>query len=99
MPGAFITDDLASLLSESDFGVVGTYKGASVPGIFDNGHVEVSSGEGFTKIVRECSFTGRTADFPNIADGDALVIGGVSYSIRQWIDDGTGEIEIIMEAP
>lgn len=97
MPGAFITNDLAALLSESDFGVLATYGGETVPGIFDDGDVEVDSGEGPTQIVRECSFTGRSADFPNIADGQTIVIADVSYRIRRWIDDGTGEIEIILE--
>lgn len=97
MPGAFIASDLIVMLSETDFGVTATYAGGTVPGIFDKGDVEVDSGEGFTKIVKEYSFTGRSADFPSIADGDVMVIGGVSYLIRRWIDDGTGEIEIIME--
>jgi len=97
MPGAFITGDMTALLAQSDFGVIATYGGSQVPGIFDNGHVEVQNGEGVTMIVRECSFTGRSADFPSIAEGDTLVISGLTYTVRTWVDDGAGEIEIIVE--
>lgn len=97
MPGAFIQDDMAALLNEAEFAVRAAYGGGIVSGIFDNGDVEVTSGEGVAKIVRECSFTGRSVDFPNIAEGETVTIGSASYTIRSWIDDGTGEIEIIME--
>lgn len=97
MPGAFIADDMTALLAESDFGVIATYGGSQVPGILDQGDIEVQNGEGATMIVRECSFTGRSADFPSIAEGDTLIINASTYTVRTWMDDGTGEIEIILE--
>lgn len=100
MPGSFIRNDLAALFNPADFGVergAAVYDGESVMGIFDNGHVEVQAGEGPVGIMRECVFTGRSADFPSIAEGDILTIDSVDYAIRDWIDDGEGEIQIVLE--
>jgi len=102
MPGSFIRNDLAALFNPSDFGVEqgsAIYGGNAVAGIFDNGDVEVQMGEGPVDIVRECAFTGRSADFSNIAEGDFLTIDGVVYVIREWMDDGEGEIQIRLEPP
>ena len=102
MPGSFIRNDLAALVNPSDFGVEQgsvVYDGNPVIGIFDNGDVEVQAGEGPVAIVRECAFTGRSADFPNIAEGDILTIDDVAYVIREWMDDGEGEIQIRLEPP
>lgn len=102
MAGSFIRNDLAALFNPADFGVeqgAAVYDGESVMGIFDNGHVEVQAGEGPVAIVRECMFTGRSADFPSIAEGDVLTIDSVDYTIREWMDDGEGEIQIVLEPP
>jgi hypothetical protein len=100
MPGSFIRNDLAALFNPNDFGVEqgsAVYGGNPVMGIFDNGHVEVQAGEGAVAIVRECAFTGRSVDFPNIAEGDFLMIDSAVYIIQEWMDDGEGEIQIRLE--
>jgi hypothetical protein len=102
MPGSFIRNDLVALFKPSDFGVEqgsAIYGGNPVIGIFDNGDVEVQAGEGPVAIVRECAFTGRSADFSNIAEGDFLTIDDVVYIISEWQDDGECEIQIRLEPP
>lgn len=101
MAGSFITDDLGVLFASSDFGEASgtvTWKGNPVTDvIFDDEDVEVEAGEGVAQIVPRANMTGKAADFPNIADGDAVVINGVSFEVRNWMNDGTGVIEIFLE--
>ena len=97
MPAAFIAADVAHCTSSSEFGEDVTYKGVTVTGIFDDEDIEVVTGEGVAQIVNQAMFTGQTADFDGIADGDAMVIRGVTYAVRNWKMDGTGQIEVILE--
>lgn len=85
MPGSFIQNDLSVMLVSSDFGETGaTYKGAVVSGIFDDDDVEATLGEGVSQIIAQPTFTGRTTDFPSIADGDAMVIRGETFTVKNW---------------
>lgn len=100
MAGSFITRDLTALFSPSDFGEdsgAASYKGNPVSGIFDDDDVEVTMGEGPTMIQHRTTFTGKSADFAGIADADAMVIRGVAYLVRHWMDDGAGVIEVHLE--
>jgi len=101
MPGAFLSNDMTTFFNADEFGEAPdsvTWKGTPVThGIFDDEDVEFAMGEGVTQIDRQASFTGRSADFDGIADGDAMVIRGVNYLVKNWKDDGTGEIEIFLE--
>lgn len=99
MAGNFLTTDLASILNTDEFAVTATYGGKTVNGIFDDEDVEVPIGDGTTRIIPQCMFTGRSADFNGIADGQSLTLSGTAYTIRTWMDDGTGVIEIFMERP
>jgi hypothetical protein len=100
LAGAFLTSDLVALMSPSEFGEnigAASYKGVPVVGIFDDDDVEVTMGEGPSMIQHQTVFTGRSADFIGIADGDAMVIRAVSYQVRHWMDDGVGVIEVHLE--
>lgn len=100
MPGSFITDDLKSLLAASDFGVASntvTHAGSPIPyGIFEEDDTEVVSGEGVVQIVRVPMFTGREQDFSVIADGDAMVVNGTSFVVKNW-ERESGIITIMLE--
>lgn len=92
--------DLGALFASSDFGEADgdiVYKGNSIEGIFDDEDVEFQLGEGVPEIHHQIMVTAKSADFPNIADGDILTIRGNPHIIRNWKDDGTGVIEVFLE--
>jgi hypothetical protein len=97
MPGNFLTNDMSKILKTTAFAVTATYDGTVVTGIFDDEDTEVVMGDGTIRIAHQCQFSGRTEDFDGIAENDILVIAGVTYNIRAWMDDGTGSIDIEME--
>lgn len=85
MPGSFIQNDLNVMLVSSDFGETGaTYNSAPVAGIFDDDDIEATLGEGVSQIIAQPTFTGKTTDFPSIADGDTLVIRGETFKVKNW---------------
>jgi hypothetical protein len=47
--------------------------------------------------LQQPRFHCRTADVSTAAEGDAIVIGGVSYTIRIVQDDGTGMTMLVLE--
>ena len=97
-----LASDLADILSIDEFAVAATYtpsggSAATVNGVFDNETVPVEAG-GFVPVHEEQPrFTCRTADVSGVSDGDAIVINGVSYTIRAWVHDGTGVTVLQLE--
>lgn len=91
-----IADDLAAILNVEEFAQAVTYRRkdglgeSAINGIFDNETIPVETG-GFVPVHEEQPrFTCRTADVPNIAETDQLVVGAVTYVVRAWVHDGTG---------
>jgi hypothetical protein len=101
MPGSFIKNDLTTLFATSDFGVANgdlTINGVVIEqGIFDDGDVEVDSGEGVAQIVPRPVFITATDKIPTLADGDTLEYQGFRYTVKNWIHDGTGVTTIYLE--
>lgn len=100
MPGSFLQNDLAQLVASSDFGEAAgsaTWKGVVVSGIFDDDDVEVQLGEGPTEIVNQPTFMGIASDFSGIADGDVMVIRGSTFTVKNWMEESDGMIEIFLE--
>lgn len=100
MAGSFLQDDLLLLFASSDFGEAdgaATWKGFSVAGIFDDDDVEIQMGEGVAEIIPQPTFTGKTSDFSGIADGDAMVIRGETFKVKNWKSERDGVIEIFLE--
>lgn len=100
MAGSFIQDDLPFLFASTDFGEADnavTWKGDPVSGIFDDDDVEVQLGEGVGEIIAQPTFTGSTADFDGIADGDVMVIRGDTFKVKNWKAERDGTIEIFLE--
>lgn len=95
--------DLLTILNVDEFASSVTYRRKSalsestIVGIFDNETVPVEAG-GFVSVHQEQPrFTCRTLDVPSIAEEDQLIVGGVSYTVRAWIHDGTGVTVIQLE--
>lgn len=97
MPGNFLTNDLAKILKTEELASTAVYDGALVIGVFDIEDIEAQMSDGTIRILPQCVFTGRSEDFPSIVEGETVVIDGVSYTIRSWLDDGTGMIDVHME--
>lgn len=91
MPVELASDRLALL---ADFGVSATYTPAggsasSITVIFDRDYQAVDGGSiqfATTEPMAMC----RTSDVSGAAQGDALVVSGVDYTIQVVMDDGTG---------
>ncbi|HAF43432.1 MAG TPA: hypothetical protein DCK83_00420 [Gallionellaceae bacterium] len=79
------TEDTAAMLA--DFGVTATLDGVSVEGIFDNGS---TSGLSNMMLGSNPTFTCRSADAPSSKRNKTLVVGSVSYTVREIKEDGTG---------
>jgi hypothetical protein len=100
MAGAFLTSDMKTILSPNDFGEENgiVWAGVTVTNvIFDDEDIEVETGEGVAEIMRQPIIIGASADFPNIAMGDSITIGAQTMTVRNWKDDGTGQIEIFLD--
>jgi hypothetical protein len=94
-------DDRKILLA--DFGETVTYipdngPNVSVTGIFDNQYQAVDAGGSVDFAMVSPRLTFRTADLPNIEEGDAFSIRGNVYDVTIIMDDGTGITEIALEA-
>lgn len=95
-------DDRLILLA--DFGEAATFTpvggtASSITVIFDNAYEAVDVGGGSTFAVTQPRVTARTADVPGATEGATLAIGGVTYTIRVVMPDGTGITEMMLEAP
>lgn len=90
-------EDLALFTDPADFGVAASYTAAgeaaaTVNGIFDREWSNELGMEGSGPLFR-CA----AADVPNVAHGDELVVGGVSYVVKGVNPDGTGMVDLILE--
>lgn len=94
--------ELAIFFDVDDFGTAATYTpvgGAAVTvnGIFDNPQASRNATEMLDITIPAPQFVCRTSDVANVAEGDGLVIGGVSYIIRVTLTDGTGVSTLLLE--
>jgi hypothetical protein len=92
MPGAFVEQDIASMLSVSEFATEVTIAGQPVRAIFDAAYVD-PLGVAQVRPVLTCA----TADVAAVARGAAVVIGAASYVVRGIEPDGTGVTLLILE--
>jgi hypothetical protein len=104
--------DRAVFVNAAEHGVVATWTVAAtsavraVSGIFDAPSADEVTGddfgsayEGMAVTAQRISFLVASADIPASArDGDALVIEGVAYILRDVRPDGTGFTELRLEA-
>ncbi|MEK9553324.1 MAG: head-tail joining protein [Alphaproteobacteria bacterium] len=95
--------DRAIFFDVDDFGTAATYTpdggaASTVNGIFDNDFIEVDAGGGVGVALQQPRFQCRTADVSSAAEGDAIVISSVNYTVRIVQDDGTGMTTLVLEA-
>ena len=95
--------DRAIFFDVDDFGTAATYTpdggaASTVNGIFDNDFIEVDAGGGVGVALQQPRFQCKTADISSAAEGDAIVISSVNYTVRIVQDDGTGMTTLVLEA-
>lgn len=96
-----LATDATALFSSNEFGedAVVRWRGFIVPGaIFDDEDIQVELGEGVGEIVHQSVLTAPSAYFVGIAEGDEIEVRGEQYLAKYWKDDGTGIIEVFLEA-
>lgn len=94
--------ELAIFFEADDFAVAATYTpvgGASstVNGIFDNEFFEADAGGFVAVATQQPRFVCKTSDVASAAEGDALIVNAVNYTIRIVQPDGTGTTTLVLE--
>jgi hypothetical protein len=93
--------ELAIFFDADDFGVTASYtpsggSASNVKGIFDNEFFEAGVGE-VGVAIQQPRFVCRTSDVSAAAEGDAITINSVAYTIRVVQPDGTGVTTLVLE--
>lgn len=99
MVAKFIKDDIRKITTPKEFGVDGgvVWNGVAISNvIFDDEDIEVQTGEGEAFIMERPTMVGSADDFTGIAANDPITCNGVTYWVRNWMRDGTGQIEIFL---
>jgi len=101
MPMRCLDTDLDAVFTSSGFGEADstvTWKGAPLTGfIFDDEDVQVELGEGVGEIMHQSTLTGPYLQVVGIANDDDVTVGAGTFKVKNWLNDGTGVIEIHME--
>jgi hypothetical protein len=81
-----MTEDMTAFFNTAEHAVSALWKGTTtVSVIFDNEFAQTLDAEGSNPVVLV-----PTADMPNVARDEALVIDSVNYTIYSIQPDGTG---------
>lgn len=93
--------ELAIFFDADDFGVTASYtpsggSASNVKGIFDNEFFEAAVGD-VGVAIQQPRFLCRTSDISAAAEGDAITINSVAYTIRVVQPDGTGVTTLVLE--
>ena len=88
----------------ADFGEAATWtptggSAATLTALFQKEHEEVDTGGAVSIVMSHPRVTCRTADVSTDAEGDTFAIGGVPYTVRVVMTDGTGMTQLVLEAP
>ena len=88
----------------ADFGEAATWtptggSAATLTALLSKEHEEVDTGGAVSIVMSHPRVTCRTADVSTAAEGDSFAIGGVTYTVRVVMTDGTGMTQLVLEAP
>ena len=95
-------DDRAVFVDVDDFGSAATYTPSGGSAKHGQRHFRQRLHRSRCRrrkgvALQQPRFHCRTADVSSAAGGDALVVGGVNYTIRIVQDDGTGMTMLVLE--
>lgn len=94
-------DDLAGFFSDDEFATTASWRASGVGaardvvGIFESGYAAAGLG-GLGVEGREITFRCAVSSLEEAAQGDSLVIGGVTYRVRSVRPDGTGVLVLVL---
>ena len=93
----------AIFFSSDDFGSAATYtpsggSASTINGIFDKDYALAAIADGVGVGTNDPRFICRTSDVSSAANGDAIVVNSVTYTVRNVEDDGTGITTLELEA-
>jgi hypothetical protein len=96
------SDDLTVFFDLDDFGTVAKYaatnkRTVNINGIFDNPSASLTATQNMDVTMPKPTFVCRTADVPNVAEGDFLTIRSKKYTVRVVLDDGVGVTTMMLE--
>lgn len=92
----------AIFFDADDFGVAATFtpsggSATTVNGIFDKDYIAVDAGGSVPVALEEPKFICKTSDVSTAAEGDAIVINTVNYTVKVVENDGQGVTTLILE--
>jgi len=92
-------DDRLFMLQDfgSDIAYTSNGNTVTIKGILDNEFEEVELGGSVPFALQKPRLHCRTSDVINAANGDTMIIEGVTYYVRVVMPDGTGMTEIQLE--
>lgn len=93
--------DRAVFFDTDEFGTAATWtpsggSAATVNGVFDSEYQEVGVSQVGVALAQP-RFVCRTADASTAAEGDTLLVGSTTYTIRVVQADGTGLTTMVLE--
>jgi hypothetical protein len=94
--------ELAVFFEADDFAVTASYtpqggSSTNVLGIYDQEYLELDSGGSVAFAINQPRFQCATASVSSAAEGDTMVISGVSYRVTVVQPDGTGVTTLVLE--
>jgi len=92
----------AIFFEADDFAVTASYtpsggSATNINGIFDNEYFEADAGGTIGIAIQQPRFQCQTSNVSSAAEGDAITINSVAYTIRIVQDDGTGVTTLVLE--
>lgn len=86
------TEDIDEFLDVDAFAEWAIYYGVKVKIIFDDQYTEEMGAQSSQPMA-----IGKASDYPDIAQGDEIYIGGAKYVIREYKPDAVGFILFTLE--
>lgn len=86
----------------ADFGVSVSYtpsggSASTITGIFDNQYQAVETGGEVAFAIEQPKLAVKTSDVSTAAEGDTVVVSGVTYKVTVVMNDGTGMTDLALE--
>lgn len=97
-----VETDIERAIMLADFGVSVSYtpsggSASTITGIFDSQYQAVETGGEVAFAIEQPKLAVKTSDVSSAAEGDTVVISGVTYKVTVVMDDGTGMTDLALE--
>lgn len=97
-----VETDIERAIMLADFGVSVSYtpsggSASTITGIFDNQYQAVETGGEVAFAIEQPKLAVKTSDVSTAAEGDTVVVSGVTYKVTVVMNDGTGMTDLALE--